>query len=297
MASILGRAAVLCLIGTTAAFATETITVRSGNGNIGEFDSQVSRLVGPADTGFANLFTAADFESARQGNPGCIIANHGAWISTLPADPQARWISTSFGGAGEGATALYAVEFTVSTASIGSSQLVLHYAVDNTLGWGPNVGVYLNELPVAGSNGGGFGGQFQHTLDVSGMLQPGSNWLYINAVDLGGPGGLIFSAQFGIEPGAAAATEDLPLAFELAPNWPNPFNPSTRIDFSLADTGPARLDVYSLQGTRVAQLVNGMLSGGSHSVTFDGTGLASGIYIYSLEAGGQRESRRMLLVK
>ena len=297
MASILGRAAVLCLIGTTAAFATETITVRSGNGAIDDFDSQVLYLEGPLDTEFPNSFVPADFQAAREGGAAYIIYPNGFWTGTLPADPSAQWVSTNFTGYNGASTALFAIEFVVGTASPDASQLELYFAVDNLLGAGPNEGVYINGVPLASSTGGGYGSQFHFSVDVSGLLHAGSNWLYLNAGDQGGPAGLIFSAEFSIEPGAAAATEDLPLAFELAPNWPNPFNPSTRIDFSLADTGPARLDVYSLQGTRVAQLVNGMLSGGSHSVTFDGTGLASGIYIYSLEAGGQRESRRMLLVK
>lgn len=94
-----------------------------------------------------------------------------------------------------------------------------------------------------------------------------------------------------------ADAEDGPVAFRLGEAWPNPFNPSTTIEFDLAATGNARLDVYSILGRKVATVVNGMLGAGSHRVVFDGAGLASGVYFYTLETEGLTATRKMILLK
>lgn len=85
--------------------------------------------------------------------------------------------------------------------------------------------------------------------------------------------------------------------FHLEQNYPNPFNPSTLIGFQLPVSGQTRLSVYDILGREVAVLADGRMSAGSHRVTFDATGLASGIYIYRLESGGKTVTRRMLLIK
>ncbi|KAB2907006.1 MAG: T9SS type A sorting domain-containing protein [Ignavibacteriales bacterium] len=78
--------------------------------------------------------------------------------------------------------------------------------------------------------------------------------------------------------------EEVPLAqnFELMQNFPNPFNPSTKIEFNLPAAGFVTLDVFSVQGEKVSTLVNGVLSAGKHGVAFDGAGLPSGVYFYRL---------------
>lgn len=86
-------------------------------------------------------------------------------------------------------------------------------------------------------------------------------------------------------------------AFELGQNYPNPFNPTTQIPFELKEGGDVTIKVYDLTGREVATLVNGYQSAGSHTVTFDGAGLASGTYLYTLKSGGFNLSRTMALVK
>ncbi len=85
--------------------------------------------------------------------------------------------------------------------------------------------------------------------------------------------------------------------FVLAQNYPNPFNPSTTIAFNLPQTSNATLTVYNVLGQRVAVLVNGQLSAGAHSVSFDASRLASGLYIYELRAGNFVQQKRMMLIK
>ncbi|HMB92792.1 MAG TPA: T9SS type A sorting domain-containing protein, partial [Rhodothermales bacterium] len=95
-----------------------------------------------------------------------------------------------------------------------------------------------------------------------------------------------------------AQTAELPTGVELGANYPNPFNPSTQIQFNLSADGPVRLAVYNLLGQRVRVLVDSAnLSAGTHQVTFEASDLASGTYLYRLETPQQTISRRMVLMK
>ena len=85
--------------------------------------------------------------------------------------------------------------------------------------------------------------------------------------------------------------------FALLQNYPNPFNPSTQIRFTLQSSNVTRLTVYDVVGREVAVLVNGVMSAGAHSVSFDASNLSSGVYLYKLEAGGQVLTKRMTLMK
>ncbi len=91
--------------------------------------------------------------------------------------------------------------------------------------------------------------------------------------------------------------QEQPVAFSLGQAVPNPFNPSTTISYSVAETAMASLMVYDLAGHAVATLVDGMVEAGSHSVVFDGSNLASGVYFYTLQSGASVQSQKMVLVK
>ncbi len=85
--------------------------------------------------------------------------------------------------------------------------------------------------------------------------------------------------------------------FALAANYPNPFNPSTRIQYRLARKTAVRLSVFDVAGREVAVLVDGVQSPGSHAVTFQAADLTSGVYFYRLRAGSYLETRRMILLR
>jgi hypothetical protein len=86
-------------------------------------------------------------------------------------------------------------------------------------------------------------------------------------------------------------------SYKLEQNYPNPFNPSTKITFELAKSEKVKLAVYNLLGEQVAELVNGMMSASSHTITFNAQNLASGIYFYKLEAGSTTFAKKMVLLK
>lgn len=88
-----------------------------------------------------------------------------------------------------------------------------------------------------------------------------------------------------------------PQQMKLGANYPNPFNPKTKIEFSLPQANDVKLTVYDVLGRRVAVLVDGKRQAGQHLVTFDASNLSSGVYIYRLKANGFSQSRKMLLVK
>ncbi|MFZ1279987.1 MAG: T9SS type A sorting domain-containing protein [Ignavibacteriaceae bacterium] len=85
--------------------------------------------------------------------------------------------------------------------------------------------------------------------------------------------------------------------FELQQNFPNPFNPTTQIRFSLAEQSQVTLKVYNILGKEIATLVNDVKGAGVHEVSFNGTGLASGVYFYTLQTGKFTQTNKMILVK
>ena len=92
-----------------------------------------------------------------------------------------------------------------------------------------------------------------------------------------------------------------PEKFAFIGAYPNPFNPVTSIRYELPDASFVNLSIYDVSGQLVALLVNGWREVGAHDVTFDGSGLASGLYICRIEAGsGSRRIsavRKMILMK
>ncbi len=90
---------------------------------------------------------------------------------------------------------------------------------------------------------------------------------------------------------------DIPEGYSVDPNYPNPFNPVTTIGYQLPESAQVKLEVFDMLGRRVATVVEQRQSAGSYEVTFDASGLSSGIYIYRLEAGEFTETQKMNLVK
>jgi hypothetical protein len=88
-----------------------------------------------------------------------------------------------------------------------------------------------------------------------------------------------------------------PIKFALEQNYPNPFNPATTIKFSVPEASKVSLKIYDILGREVRTLVNETRNTGSYEVSFDASGLASGMYIYKITAGNYTASKKMMLLK
>jgi hypothetical protein len=86
-------------------------------------------------------------------------------------------------------------------------------------------------------------------------------------------------------------------SFNLGQNYPNPFNPSTKIDYTLPEKSNVSLKIYDMLGREVANLVNATQEAGAHSVNFNASKLASGMYIYTLKSGNNSMSKKLMLLK
>lgn len=130
--------------------------------------------------------------------------------------------------------------------------------------------------------------------DITGAAQLGAGPLLhlkdeptIRTVDLAGYNLTTVSAHYGA----------LPDRLTLSQNAPNPFNPTTSIRFALPSAGATTLTIFNIAGQRVATLVDGPLSAGFHTITWDARDYASGVYLYRLTSGDHSESRKMILLK
>ena len=103
--------------------------------------------------------------------------------------------------------------------------------------------------------------------------------------------------DFGPVADAVERIGDVPGEFTLHQNYPNPFNPSTMITYDLPSTGHVTLQVFDVSGRLVSTLVDQELSAGAYQVSFDAGDLASGLYVYRLQAGSEVRTSKMLLMR
>lgn len=97
--------------------------------------------------------------------------------------------------------------------------------------------------------------------------------------------------------GITPVSNIVPDKFGLSQNFPNPFNPTTKINFDIASAGDVQLKIYDILGREVALLVNENLHSGSYSVELNAANIPSGIYFYKLTAGNFTETKKMTLIK
>jgi hypothetical protein len=164
-----------------------------------------------------------------------------------------------------------------------------------------NIGSGFRRLPKPGSQG-------TRASSILTDLAPGTYYWRVQAVD-NQYAGSTFSPEgtFTIAATSSGREPGEPQSFILEQNYPNPFNPATTIRFTIAGVaalsgseGPAnqvRLAVYDLLGREVAVLVNEHKDPGNYQVTFDGTGLSSGVYVCRLMAGSFSATRQILLIR
>jgi hypothetical protein len=129
------------------------------------------------------------------------------------------------------------------------------------------------------------------TLFATGNSVDGSNGTSGDSWNFA-PGKLINLTSTGIENNISQVS-----SFNLGYNYPNPFNPSTKIFYTLNKSGKVKLSVYDSRGNLAATLVNGFKKSGEHSSEFNAGSLSSGVYFSKIEFEGKSASRKMVLLK
>jgi hypothetical protein len=217
---VLASFIVILLFGILPRAGAQSVTVNSG-GAVRFLDS------GSSATDFTTAFTAANFTAAQAGPTASVLTSTPFYVSSLPHGPGAVWIGTNASaGASVGDTALYAASFTLPS-NVSSASLTLYYDVDNNLGYA-NPGIYINGTALPASTGlppgcldqvCAFTQENTYTdPSVGSLLVSGTNWIYLDAVNLGGPAGLIFSAVINYTVGPACAPAVVPQAAAAAQN-------------------------------------------------------------------------------
>lgn len=112
---------------------------------------------------------------------------------------------------------------------------------------------------------------------------------------------IAYAGFWHIYPRTLVGIGDLPVntirEFELFQNYPNPFNPATKIRYAVPQRENVRLEIYNVLGQRVAVLVNEVRNPGIYTVDFNASQLATGLYVYRMQAGNFHSIKKMLLTK
>jgi type IX secretion system substrate protein len=114
--------------------------------------------------------------------------------------------------------------------------------------------------------------------------------------DMGAYGGITDSLMYHIT-GIDIKDDNLPKEFTLTQNFPNPFNPSTKIRYTLSKSEKVKIEVFNLLGQKIKTLLNKQMPSGSHEVEFTAKDLPSGVYLYRIEAGDFQEVKKMIIMK
>lgn len=181
-------------------------------------------------------------------------------------------------------------------------------------GQGEGIGAGTNTSGFSGMLAGsrGYGGHFSHQKVYLWLWSSDDvNDIYTNVLELdySNSGILLYEngkeAAFCVRCIKGDGTTDISeeqnnkliTEYSLLQNFPNPFNPTTKINFTLLKDGIVTLKVFDVLGREIAVLVNGFKSRGNYNIDFDGSYLSNGIYYYQLIADNFRSTKKMILMK
>jgi len=173
-------------------------------------------------------------------------------------------------------------------------QLYCCFFVNQLIGWaGGEFGILYK------TTNGGYNWRQENVLNFPGYNQ--RIWFYNTLTGwVTGGGCKILFTETGGEPlsNISNLNENIPNNFELFQNYPNPFNPITKISYDLPKDSKVSLVIYDMLGREIIRLVNGEFKqAGHHSIVFNGSNLASGVYFYRIETESFTDTKRMILIK
>lgn len=199
----------------------------------------------------------------------------------------------------------------------GTAQYGVYLSVDNGTTWNQTAlnNKSVNKLAVSGTDI--FAGTYPYGVYYSSnnganwfqknqgfSVPPFYNYTMISALKVNN--GYIFSGTDGFSVyrrlyseiiGIQNISTEIPSAYSLGQNFPNPFNPTTKIKFDVVRVGDVKIVVYDVMGREVQTLVNESLKPGTYEASFDGAQFTSGVYFYKLITDGFTETKRMLMIK
>jgi hypothetical protein len=136
------------------------------------------------------------------------------------------------------------------------------------------------------------------TFKYTAPATPGTDTIYAN-VDRGYSGAWAFVPNKGVKVVSATGliNNEIPVKYYLSQNFPNPFNPVTRINYGVMKSSNVKISVYDMLGKEVAVLVNGTQTAGNYYAIFEASKYSSGIYYYKIQTGDFTEVKKMSLIK
>ncbi len=181
----------------------------------------------------------------------------------------------------------------------------LYYRKNSGSGWSAYTGVTQTSVnrdtfyfSIPGSS---LGTQVQYYFAVQDIALPTAK---ITTLPAGGsginpPGATAPSSAFSFLVGTPSSVSgnEIPVEYRLFDNYPNPFNPSTTIKFSVKESNIVTLKIYDISGKEVASLVNTRLNAGTYQINWDAANFSSGIYFCSIQSGSFKDVKRMTLIK
>jgi hypothetical protein len=170
------------------------------------------------------------------------------------------------------------------------SSLYYSYSIDAGVTWAPNIRLSNSFDPHVGWP------QQQKMGDYYHMVSDNAGVHLAWAATFNGEQD-VYYGHISLPVDVAEHSRNVPAEFSLLQNFPNPFNPSTTIQFALPRTGTTLLRVYNTLGMEVTTLVSGNLNAGTHTVNWDASGIPSGVYFYRLEAGEFSQTKKLILLR
>ncbi len=250
-------------------------------------------------------WTRAAFSGYGIGTTGCAFYNF--WSASATTGPQTL-TSNQFPPVVAGSNFLRFNEACAYYSATAIDSLVIETSSDAGTSWTRLIGMYQSLTLSSGTNSTPVMTTVAATAQFLAptpsqwatkiyTMPVGTNMVRFIAKSAFGNNLYIDDISSGTATGVSTPISFTPVKYELSQNFPNPFNPTTKINFALPKQGLVTLKIYDMLGKEVAQLVNEVRNAGNYSVDFNASNYASGVYFYKMTSADFSEVKRMMLVK